>query len=180
MRESSEIEAVNAASPSATHGQATALLLAIIVAVTVFIALLVPFGIYDFWGGILFLFYWSSIEQMKFERIPASLAGALVGLGIAYMFMALPQAMAPLAGAGIALLVIVLAVYCLIMGWLAFFINKSTMLFLTVAGIPEIQHHASFGGAAIALVVGAVFFCGLIKAGMHLTARRGQRRAIGG
>lgn len=160
--------------PRPTHLQAIGLIIAIIVVFGIYIGVLVHFGIFEFWSGILFFLYWSSFEHMDFDRFLTVLAGALAGLAMAYMFVALPQLLGMAVGGGLALAVVVIAVYCLLMGWLPFFINTTAMLFLTVGGIPSVQHHADFASAFIALAAGAAFFWGLVKGVMLVLNKRGS------
>ena len=58
--------------------------------------------------------------------------------------------------------VILAAVYCQIMGWFLRPVNVVTMLFLTVGAVPHIQKNGNFGDIAFALVLGIVFFSGLV------------------
>lgn len=163
-----------------THGQAIALIMAITVGVCIYIIPLGLFGIKEFWCGILFLLYWSNFEHMDNKRFIPSLVGALVGLGMAYLFATLPALLGPAMGWGIALGVVVVAVYLLLMGWLSLFVNMATMLFLTVAGTPEMLGNADFPGAAIALVVGAAYFTAVTNLGMYVVSRlQGRETAAG-
>lgn len=72
----------------------------------------------------------------------------------------------------VAMIVVVIAVYCLIAGRFGLFINNATMLFLTVVTVPVIQHHVTFVGAVVSLIAGAAFFCGLIVASTYLGHRQ--------
>jgi hypothetical protein len=120
-------------------------------------------------------YYWTSFEHRSYKRFPASLIGALVGLGMAYMFVALPPVIGLAAVGGVTLAVIVVAVYCLLMSWLPLFVNMSAMLFLTVAGAPPVLHHADFPGAFLALIIGAFFVLLVFKVADWLLERFGNK-----
>lgn len=162
--------------PSMTHGQAIAMLVAVIVGVSIYVVPLGMVGIKDVWCGFLFLLYWSKVEHMDNKRIIPTLLGGLFGLGMAYMFATLPTALGPALGWSIATGVVIVVVYCLLMGWLSTFINTPAMLFLTVGAAPEMLHHADFSGAVIALVVGVAFFAGVANLGMYFVSRRAANR----
>lgn len=133
-------------------------LAAVSVVVAIFIALNHALGITDTWVSFLFLTYWAMVEQLKLERLPKCILGALVGLLAAYGLQALPHLMGPGGGFALAIGAILVLVYCLIMGWWPIAVNTCAMLFLTVATIPAIQAGAGFLTLFAALGTGAVYF----------------------
>ncbi|MCK9284648.1 MAG: hypothetical protein M0P39_10235 [Rhodocyclaceae bacterium] len=136
---------------------------AVVVVVVAFIMLTALFGNQDAWAGFLFLTYWAGREEMKFAQLPMCAGGALCGLFMAYLLQVLPLQFG-LAGLGIAVGVILAAVYCQIMGWFYTAVNVVTMLFLTVGAVPHIQKTGNFAAITLSLVLGILFFSGLVAA----------------
>jgi hypothetical protein len=132
----------------------------IILIVAAYIALCMAVGTKEFYGGFLFALYWTGIEQMKMEKLASSVVGALVGLLLAFLGHALPEQMGQ-NGFFLFLAIILVAVYCQVMGWLPLAINMSTMLFLTAGTIPYVASNADFTGILLSLIIGIVFFGGL-------------------
>ncbi|HLS99674.1 MAG: hypothetical protein WDA10_06635 [Porticoccaceae bacterium] len=160
--------------PSATKG--LMVVGAIAVVVVAFLLLTRALGIAEFWAGFLFLFFWAGIEQMRFERLNFAVVGACVGLLAALALNQLPQL---LGGGGLALALagVVALVYCQVMGWLALLVNNATMLFLTVATIPHLQASGNFPQMFAGLLVGVVFFGGLLWSAFRVARWRAARKA---
>ena len=152
----------NAAQPSApmNPGKGLLLLAAVVLVVGGFIGICQALGIGEFWGGFLFLLYWS-LDQMKFEKLPTVIGGALLGLLFGFLLQQLPILIGP-AGGLVFLGLILVLVYCQIMGWLPIAVNMAAMLFLTVVTIPAVTKHVNFGEVLAALVLGIVYFVGLL------------------
>ena len=131
---------------------------AVAVVIAIFIALNYALGIADNWVGLLFLTYWGSVEQLKLERLPKCILGALVGLLAAYGLQALPQLMGAGPGFALAIGAIVMLVYCLIVGWWPIAVNACAMFFLTVATIPAIQAGPGMLKLFPALGTGVAYF----------------------
>lgn len=163
------------ASAAMTPAKGLLVLAGVVVVVGGFIALNAALGIHEFWGGFLFLLYWTGIEHMKFEKLPACIAGSLFGLLLAYLLFALPQWLGDIGGL-VFLGLILVTVYCQIMGWFAVVVNMTAMLFLTVGTIPSVQSGADFAGVLAALVLGIVYFVGLL----WLAGRFNQRKSAQG
>ena len=144
----------------------------VVVLIVAFVLLMLVFGNQDPWAGFLFLTYWAGREDMKLDKLPICAGGALFGLFMAYLLQALPPQLG-MAGLGIALVVIVLAIYCQIMGWFHTLVNVMTMLFLTVGAVPHIQKTGNFAAIALSLVLGIAFFGGLA----WLLAQLGKKSA---
>jgi hypothetical protein len=162
MNDSTHNEAANAAAPAMSPAKGLLILGGVVVVVGGFIGLNTALGIKEFWGGFLFLLWWTGVEHMKFEKLPSCIIGALVGLALSYLLHALPQWIGPLGGL-VFLGLILVVVYCQIMGWLAIAINMIAMLFLTVGTIPAVQAGADFAGVLAALILGVIYFVGLLK-----------------
>lgn len=146
---------------------------AIAVAVVLYLMLAHVLGIPQFWAGFLWLFYWAGIEQMNFSVFPDSVRGAFTGLAVALCLHVFPQQIEHF-GLAIALLLVVVLVYCSVMGWAKPFVNNATMLFLTVGTIPTIQAHGDFAQIFSALMLGVVFFGGLLGLGTMIGKRRAR------
>jgi len=147
----------------------------VMAAIAIFIALNYALGITDNWVGFLFLTYWGSVEQLKLEQLPKCILGALVGLLAAYGLQALPPLMGP-AGFALALGVILVLVYCLIMGWWPIAVNTCAMLFLTVTTIPVLQAGPGLLKLFPALGTGVAYFALLAWIIQALTKRSAGRR----
>lgn len=162
---------VSAANPAEVSQPATAMtpakglliLLGVVVVVGAFIGLNLALGIHEFWGGFLFLLYWTGVEHGKFEKLANCVVGALFGLGLAYLLKVLPVWLGE-PGGFVFLGLILAVVYCQIMGWLTLAVNMVAMLFLTVGTIPAVQSSTDFASVLVALLLGIVFFGGLLWA----------------
>ena len=169
---------MNQASPAATTETAPItplkgllVLLGIIVVVGGFIALNSALGVHEFWAGFLFLLYWAGIEHVAWDKLAACVVGAVVGLTMAWLLFALPGWFGE-AGGFIFLGLILVLVYCQVMGWLPVAVNLTTMLFLTAGTIPAVQSGVNFAHAFIALGLAFVCFIGLVWVGTRLIARK--------
>jgi hypothetical protein len=152
---------------------------AVMAAIAIFIALNYALGITDNWVGFLFLTYWGSVEQLKLERLPKCILGALVGLLAAYGLQALPHSMGS-AGLALALGAVLVLVYCLIMGWWPIAVNTCAMLFLTVATIPMLQAGPGLLKLFPALGTGVAYFAALAWITHTLTKRSAAKRGLPG
>lgn len=149
--------------PSSTRLTPAKGLLALIginVGVAAYVALCDMFGFTAHWTGFLFGLYWGAFEQMKPERLLASIGGPVLGLLLAYLLKFMPLWMGPV-GLGIAVVAIFFVLYCLLMQWLPLIVNSGTMLFLLVATIPEMQKHGDFMHMFACLAIGIAFLAGL-------------------
>jgi hypothetical protein len=166
-----ELPAQAAISTPLAPGKALLTLVGVMVVVAGYIALTTALGTPDFWAGFLFILYWGGIQHTDTELLPASIVGAFFGIFLLYMSHALPDW---LGDAGLyAFFALMLAViYCQIAGLFTSVINLMTMLYLTVGTIPVIQEHGSVADIALALVLGMVYFLGIILGGKQLMAKK--------
>lgn len=148
-----------------TPGKGLLVLLAIVVVIGAFLALNHGLGITEVWAAFLFLLYWAGIEHAAVEKLPSCIVGAVLGLLMGYLMNRLPIWLGASTGGMVFLGLILLLIYCQVMGWLLVAVNMVTMLYLTVTTIPAIQSGVDFIGAFIALGIGVVFFGGLVLAG---------------
>lgn len=146
-------------------------LLGIVVVVAGFIALNTALGIHEFWTGFLFLLYWAGIEHVAWDKLAACVVGAVVGLLMAWLLFALPGWLGETGGL-VFLALILVAIYCQVMGWLPMAVNLTTMLFLTAGTIPAVQSEVNFSHAFISLGLALVYFISLVWIGRRLMARK--------
>jgi hypothetical protein len=121
-------------------------------------------------GAFLLLWHWANLEQLEIKRLPATIAGALVGIALSWQVLYLTQQMGP-TGTIIGLLIMVAALYVQINNALPLLFNAAAMLFLTVAAAPLIQLEVDFAKLAISTVVGGLFF-GIAVEGLKRVAAR--------
>ncbi len=129
------------------------------------------FGLKSLFAAFLFAWYWANVEAMRFDRLPAALVGALVGVGLAWLLQVLP-ALHGQAGGLLALLAILVALFVQIQNWLPTLCNVSTMLFLTVMAAPVLVEKTDFLDVALSILLGAGFFAGLVRVGQMIAARQ--------
>ena len=149
----------------------------IVLVIGAYIGMNYALGITDIWAAFLFVLYWMGIEQMNMQKLPRCAIGAAVGLFVAYALFALPKSMGSM-GNMIVLVGVLALIYCQIMGWLLIAVNMTTMLYLTVSTIPQIQIVTTFPKLITALLVGVVFFPGLVWIGSLLTQRTASKANI--
>jgi hypothetical protein len=123
-------------------------------------------------GGFLLLWHWANLEQLEIKRMPATIAGALVGIGLAWQVVYLTQQMGS-TGTIIGLLVMIVAIYIQIINVLPLLFNAAAMLFLTVAAAPLIQLKVDFAELALSTVVAGLFFGALVEGAKRAAARFG-------
>lgn len=121
-------------------------------------------------GGFLLLWYWANNEQLEIKRLPSAIAGALVGIFLAW-FVVYAGTRWGGAGIGAGLGLMVLALYLDVIKAVPFAINTSTMLFLTVAAAPLIQLKVDWQELVLSTVVGGLFFGLVVEALKRLAAR---------
>jgi hypothetical protein len=118
----------------------------------------------------LLLWHWANLEALQIKRLPATIAGALFGIGLAWQVVYLTQQMGP-TGTIIGLLIMVAAIYVQIINLVPFLCNAATMLFLTVAAAPLVQLKVNFVELALATTVGGLFFGIAVEALNRIAAK---------
>ncbi|MEO0030263.1 MAG: hypothetical protein RIS94_21 [Pseudomonadota bacterium] len=144
--------------PSSTPlgpGKGLAMLAIVVVAVAAFIGISHALGLPSVYGGFLFVFYFTGLCHAAPDKFVPSVAGAFFGLSLAWMLSQLPVLMG-MAGMGIALGVVLAAVYALIMGWVPLLVNHAAMLFLTVGTIPALHETATLAEMALSVLLAVV------------------------
>ena len=172
MHKDDALTAMNQAAMTPAKG--VAVLAAVAVGVAGYLVLSHALGIVEAWAGFLFLLYWAGIERMSIEKLPPCVVGALLGVVIATLPGLLPDWLGE-SKMRVFLGVIVVLVYCQIMGWLPTAINMMTMLYLTVGTIPWIQAKVDFAGMLSGALLGIGYFGGLLGGSLWLAQRRATR-----
>lgn len=162
-----------ASQPAPTPAKTLVMLAAIVVVIGIFLALCHVLGVTDFWAGFLFVLYWGMFEGTDTKKLPHCILGALVGLLLGFLMQTLPQVVGP-SGGLIFLGLVLVIIYCQLMSWLPMAVNAMTMIFLTVGTIPALQAHTDFFNALLGLVLGVVYFGGLISVGKLIKERAGD------
>ncbi len=158
-----------AAAPGALAG--LGIVAVVVVAVVAWLAIgTALFSDLTLFGGFLLLWHWANLEQLEIKRMPATIAGALVGIALAWQVIYLSGIMGS-TGLILGLLIMVAAIYLQVINALPFLFNPAAMLFLTVAAAPLIQLKIDFAELALSTVVGGVFFGLFVEALKRLAAR---------
>lgn len=121
-------------------------------------------------GAFMLLWYWANNEALDFKRLPTTIAGALVGVGIAWVLakgITGPNSTMLLGGLGL----LILALYLDVIKAFPFAINASTMLFVTLAAAPLVQLHVNWTELVLSIVIGGLFFGVIIEGLKRLTAK---------
>ncbi len=160
-----------------TPGKGLLVLLGVIVVIGSFIALGSALGLKQFWIAFLFLLYWTGVEHAAFDKLLACVVGAVAGLALAWSLSLLPAWFGEKHGMICFGLLILVTVYCQIMGWLPVVVNLATMLFLTVGTIPPIHEHLDYVETFKTLALGFVYFIGLVWIGTFVMAKRATAQA---
>ena len=163
------------AAPAAVPGPVAGLgIVAIVVVLVLAWAVLgtMLFSDLTLFGGFLLLWHWANLEQLEIKRMPATIAGALVGIALAWQVVWLTQQMGS-TGTIIGLLIMIAAIYIQVINLLPMLFNAAAMLFLTVAAAPLIQLKVDFAELALSTVVAGLFFGALVEGLKRAAARFG-------
>jgi hypothetical protein len=119
-------------------------------------------GAEAFFASFTLLWYWATVEKAEFSGLPASVIGALVGVALAWQSGWFVSHYGMPNGLIMGIVPIVIALFLVIMNWVPMVFNGSAMLFLTILGAPAIAKTADFVLLSKAVVMGAVFFAGVV------------------
>lgn len=158
-----------AAAPGALAGLGIVAIIVIAVVAWAIIGTALFSGV-SLFGGFLLLWHWANLEALEIKRLPATIAGALVGIGLAWQVVWLSGLMGS-NGTILGLLIMVAGIYLQVINVLPFLFNAAAMLFLTVAAAPLIQLKIDFAELAMATVVGGLFLGALVEAVKRIAAR---------
>jgi hypothetical protein len=113
----------------------------------------------SFFASFTLLWYWATVENAQFNKLPHSLLGALVGVGLAWQMQLCLAQFGATNGLIIGLVPILIALFIVIMNWVPIAINGNAMLFLTVLGAPAFAAvKVDFVELSEAIILGAAYF----------------------
>ena len=163
-----------AAEPAAATlpvGMAALVTLGLVAIIVGFVVIGVSAGIAPLYAGFLVLWYFGSIDNLETKALPALFVGALAGLATSYLVQYGATHWGP-TGVIPGLLVIIIAIFFQLTGWLPLVINRAYMLYVTVMGAATLQLHEDFGQVALAIVAGTLYFGGSVFIGKTIAAKR--------
>jgi len=152
------------------------LFLLIVASVAAFIYLGTTIGLTTGFAGFTLLWYWATVEQAEFNRLVPSVVGALVGVGLAWLFAVLPVKFG-MEGLVAAYAVTASALFVVILNWLPQAVNGATMLFVTILGAPALLTTVNFPQLVEAVVLAAVFFAAVVYGAKVYVAARDKKAA---
>ncbi|MEH3048190.1 hypothetical protein [Sphingomonas adhaesiva] len=164
------------AAPALTKGQAAGITLGVVVLIVGFLLIGAWLALPPLYAGFLLLWYFGSIDVLDTKALPALAIGALAGTLTAWLLQ-VGVAHSGAVGAVPALVVIVVAIFCQLLGWLPIAINRAYMLYVTVMAAPLLQQQERFDRVLLTIVVATVYFGGTVMLGRRLIAMRGARGA---
>jgi hypothetical protein len=125
-------------------------------------------------AGFMVLWYWAKVEHLAMARLPATVLGGLIGIGLSWVMLLCAQAYG---GPGFAfgLLLLFLAIYLDVIQVMPLFFNASTMLFSIVSAAPLIQLKINWVEFCLAAAGGGVFFGAFVAGLMWLAGKMSQR-----
>lgn len=166
-------DATPAAHAAMPLGTAAVVTFGLVLVIAGYIALGSALGLVPLYAGFLLVWYFGAIDLLEPGALPAVAVGALCGTGTAYL---LQQGLALYGPAGTlpVLALIVLALFCQLVGWLPLAINRAYMLYLTVMAAPLLQAQEDFVPVFAAIVVATIYFGGIALIARRLSAARQQ------
>jgi hypothetical protein len=141
-----------------TPVKAFLILLTVVIVIVGFITICRGLGLVHLWAGFAFLLFWGAVEQLSTAKLVPCALGAFFGLTLGWLSHALPEWL-PEAGIWLFLGILLVAIYCQIIGRLPIVVNACAMTLLTFSTIPELREH--FYDAYLALLAAVIFFGGL-------------------
>jgi len=156
--------------PSMTPAKALVTLAGVVAVITIFLVICHFLHITQYWSGFMFVLYWGMIEKVDTKKLPDCIIGGVAGLLAAYSAPMLAGTVGEASGL-VFLGIILVIVFCMLMGWLKVAINAMTMIFITVGTIPAVAEYTSPLNALAGFAAGVIFFGGFICAGKTLKAK---------
>jgi hypothetical protein len=137
------------------------------------------FGLFRLLGvqplcGLLFLVYWGAILHQERRAFVPAVLGGLGGILMSWLLLGLPPLVGQI-GTVVSVVALALLLFSFMRGQMRWAVNNSTMLFLTVATIPELHVGKNAVGMAESLLLGAAYM-GAVSAGAALVRSRMSRR----
>jgi hypothetical protein len=153
----------------------TLLLLAgVVVFMAGFFGLFRLLGVQAPYCGLLFLVYWGAILRQDRAAFFPTVLGGLAGVFMSWLLLAWGPGMGQ-AGTIVSVAALAVLLFCFMRGQARWLVNNATMLFLTVATIPDLHVATNAIGMAESLLLGAAYM-GVVSAGATVV----KRRAMGG
>lgn len=159
------------AAPALPVGMAALVTLGLVAVIAGFVAIGIAAGIAPLYAGFLILWYFGSVDNLETKSLPALFVGALAGLGTSWLIQYGATHWGA-TGALPGLIIIIIAIFFQLAGWLPLVINRAFMLYVTVLGAATLQLHEDFGQVAIAIVAGTLYFGGIVFLGKLVAAKR--------
>ena len=127
-------------------------------------------------AGFMVLWYWAKVEHLVMARLPATVLGALVGIGLSWVMLLCAQAYG---GPGFAfgLFLLFIAIYLDLIAVMPLLFNASTMLFSLVSAAPLIQLKINWLEFCLAAAGGGVFFGGFVAGVMWLAGKMVRQKS---
>jgi len=127
-------------------------------------------------GGFLVLWYWAKVEHLAMQKLPATVLGALVGIGVSWiMFYGVSHYGA--AGFAVGLLALSIAIYLDVVQISPLFVNASTMLFSLIAAAPLVQFKVNWFELCLATIGGGIFFGAFVATVFWIGSKLPQKSA---
>jgi len=127
-------------------------------------------------AGFMVLWYWAKVEHLSFARLPATILGALVGIGVSWA-MLLCATLYGGAGFAFGLFLLFVAIYLDVIQVLPTLFNAATMLFSIVSAAPLIQLKIDWIEFCLATAGGGAFFGGFVAAVMWLASKAARQKS---
>ncbi|MBL4802253.1 MAG: hypothetical protein JKY45_10190 [Emcibacter sp.] len=140
--------------------RALIVLMGVVVLISGYMVIAHFLDIHSTFAGMFLVFYLFGVEGGELQALPKSFIGALGGMATAIIF-AWPGLDPDLAGL-LGLVAVLVAIYCLLIGFAPILFNHAFMLYLTVVLIPVVLLEADFTGMLAALVLSGVYFGGFL------------------
>lgn len=133
----------------------------VIAALAAFIVIGTMLGLEPLYAGFTLLWFWANVDKMSFAVAPATIVGAIGGTATAWALQwATVHGMPAVAIA--ALVVLAFGLLMTILQRMSLLFNASYMLFVTVLCAPLLQKGEDFTQVTEAILLGAVWFGGLV------------------
>ena len=140
------------------------------------------FGLYRLLGvsmpyfGLLFLVYWAAILQQKLEAYFPAVLGSLTGILLGWVAVAVP----PLVGSTgvlVSAVAVAMVLFCFMRGHASLIVNNATMLFVTVATIPDVNVASNAVTMMKSLLLGASYM-GAVSLIVNFVQRTWSDRSV--
>ena len=152
-------------------GMAALVTLGLVVVIVGYVFLGAAAGITPLYAGFLVLWYFGGIDNLETKALPALAIGALAGIATSGLVQYGAVHWGP-TGAIPGLIVIIIAIFFQLAGWLPLVINRAYMLYVTVMGAQLLQAQEDFTKVALAMLLGTVYFGGIVFVGKLIAAKR--------